>query len=240
VNCLYSSLPEKLFLNYGMMALFQDDNFGRYSFMNIKLKSDFRDFYDHWFAGSWQKGDCEFERYSYAGMSRSEMFCLFEKKGFLTPKHGIINSLSKELNLEDRIVVYLDEFSHRGQNKILCSLKDGLEQYKNFYASQYISGSSGHSLRWLKIGETVFWIDYKSDNWQSNVGDVRISILSKNKATHKEINFFGEYPLLAIDYIPFNSSLYAVDFNISPGLSGFGLEEYISAKKIYEEVEKCF
>lgn len=63
-------------------------------FLKLQLKTDFHDYYDHWF--DWE-GQI-FERMSHSGMSRREMFDFFEQIGLKTPPYGtpkgILESLS--------------------------------------------------------------------------------------------------------------------------------------------------
>ena len=129
--------------------------------MQLQLKTDFHDYYDHWFDREGQI----FERMSHSGMSRREMFGFLEQIGLKTPPHGtpeqIFNTLSEQdKEAEDlaqthdinffHVVVYLDETAHRGEGKILVPLTEAMQKYPNAFCSLYyqtlLLGST--SLHW--------------------------------------------------------------------------------------------
>jgi len=208
--------------------------------MNIELRSDFRDYYDHWFSASFQTPELVFMRNSFWGMSRSEMFYFFQKYGFATPTNGVVNQLVGRIEHKEKVVVYIDPYAHRSAGKILCSLQEALSVYSNFYASKFIAKCAGQSFRLLRIGSHYFWLSYKSDTWQSNNGNVEIKILDHQVDQSARPKFFPENPLLAIDYLLSDNVLLAIDLNISPGIKGTGIEKVFSSKKVFSEIEKFF
>jgi hypothetical protein len=210
--------------------------------MKIKLKSDFIDYYDHWFDREGQI----FERMSHSGMSRRDMFDFFEKIGLETPPHGtpkqVFNSLSdcgegNCISLID-VVIYLNGTSHRGEGKILLPLMKAMQEYPTFFCSLYYPTMQigAASLRYLQIGDKIFWLRYTSNDWRSNYGDVKIEVLSQEKdGFHPRIDL----PLFAVDFI-FGPNLYAIDFNIAPGVKGTGVEDILSAKEAAAAIKKWF
>jgi len=216
--------------------------------MKIKLKSDFIDYYDHWFDREGQI----FERMSRSGMSRREMFDFFGKIGLETPPHGtpkqVFNTLSdyeKEMeslaqkstmNLVD-VVVYLDEFAHRGEGKILIPLMKAIKEYPDTLCSRYFPtlpiGAS--SLRYLQIGDKIFWLRYTSNDWRSNCGDVNIEVLAQEKdGFHPRIDL----PLFAVDFILGPNCFFAIDFNTAPGVKETGVEDILSAKEAVAAIKR--
>jgi len=152
------------------------------------------------------------------------------------------------------VVVYTDINSHRGEGKIKMRLDEAMEKYPNNFASFYIFNWST-SYRHLQIGEKSFWLMYHSNrrDWRSNCGNVNINILSQNIGYHKSI----KYPLFAIDFVlktdpdfylkykgqykgERKDTYLAIDFNISPGINGTGIEEILKPNEIVELVKKFY
>ena len=209
--------------------------------MKLKLMSDFHDYYDHWFD---RKGKT-YIRMSKNNISRTEMFdILFKNKLNVAPYNKV-----KNINLRDKytenIVVYLDEYSHRGKDKELLALDIAKEKYPNKLASKYLSGFTNKcvdnikslSVRLLQIGDYRFWLVYYSTNdWKSNCGDCYINILEYDLYNYTDIN----YPMYAIDFVIHNEKLYAIDFNTSPGLKFTGVEEILTGKEIYNKIKDYY
>lgn len=207
----------------------------------IALRSDFRDYYDHWF----DREGLVFHRHSQGGMSRGEMFEYLNIMGVPTPAYGSVFKLSKVLRDPDTpIVVYLDPTAHRGKGKVKLLLGEALQNYPRYLATEFIAapGRRPMSLRYLQIGGRFFWLRYQSDDaWRSNCGEVGIEILCSFAGYHPTIKL----PLFAIDYIPIQETLMdlpfnkvAVDFNIAPQIQGTGIESLISGRAVFEEIQK--
>lgn len=153
--------------------------------MKLQLKSDFRETYDAWF-------DTEgpvFRRMTADGPNRIEMFQLLASLGYAVPLHGYVQDVLGYYwnnNVVDHLVVYHDIEAHRGEGKNLfkprdCELamKYKPDDFANRFCSAFIKQEGDPtSLRLLKIGTEVFYIEYKSnDLWRSNCGDVETRIL---------------------------------------------------------------
>lgn len=219
-------------------------------FLQLQLKTDFHDYYDHWFDREGQI----FKRMSHSGISRREMFEFFEQIGLKTPPHGtpeqIFNTLSEQDKEVEELfqkqdmnffhtVVYLDETAHRGEGKLLIPLTKAMRKYPNVFCSFYyptlLVGST--SLRYLQIGDKIFWLRYTSDDWRSNYGNVNIEVLSQEKdGFHPKIDL----PVFAIDFIRGHDFMWAIDFNIAPGIKGTGVEDILSAKEATAAIKRWY
>lgn len=226
----------------------------------LELKSDFRDYYDHWFAGTGQRADDIYERQSRSGMERPAMLNYLKDLGVTTPAFGTVQELASRMAsfaqglsidtlkqlLHDAgdVVIYTDPGAHGGGGKIKLSLAAALEQYPNHFASEYIPNTaSGHgqSIRYLRIGQRQFWLRYSSrDDWRSNCGDVEIEFLGEDfSATPRALMGPSHVPIFAIDFV-FSTHMYAVDYNIAPRLTGTGLEDVMPGHAVFEEIRNWF
>ncbi len=194
--------------------------------IKLQLKSDFSDFYDYYF----DKEGAVFIRNATGGLPRSQMLRYLQELGFLVPPNAKVKNLAA-IYPDKKLVVYTDEMAHRGEGKELLSAKDALEKYPEKHASIYIEESNSISHRLLQVGGKRWWLKYEStDDWRSNVGEVKIDIESYKDEYCPLIN----QPLFAIDFVPsHNDELYwAVDFNVAPGIRYSGLEETIKPTEI--------
>lgn len=235
--------------------------------MKIKLVSDFRDYYDHWF-------DLEgepWERLSTGGMDRPAMLSYLESHGIPTVGHdwvriwkslcgpqriGLGNKSYTFPGCDDMlVVVYTALRSHRGEDKLLMPLSEAVERFPAAYASQYQDTAvRGYSERLLVVGGQGYRYSYQSDSdWRSNCGnEVTISKPVRWPLNHEEKAIAKEWPLFAIDYVRRERSkgmeptcmpwYVACDFNIAPGLKGTGMEDLLApldaAALIMEAIEE--
>jgi hypothetical protein len=228
--------------------------------MLLSLNSDFHDYYDHTFAGSWQSNTMPFYRMSRDGLDRKTLFEKMESRNLATPFHGTVTELRNILighlsylgnsaTIDSymrqimNVVVYHDVYAHGGEGKELINAMDAARLYPNLYASQYIPANPkglGESLRYLRIGARQFWLRYQSSNdWRSNAGNVKIKVLSEMERLSDDALLRCETPLLAIDFIRADK-LYAIDYNTSPGIKGTTLEEELTPQSVYQQIEKWF
>ncbi len=205
--------------------------------INVSLKSDFHDYYDHMFDIVGQ----EFKRMSVTDLSRSEAFGKLTAMGLATPAWGPVQSLYSTLPAETLVVVYMDEYAHRSEGKSRMTIEQAIG-HCNKIASVYVPNiRSAISLRYLRIGERIFWLIYSSqDEWRSNYGDVSIT----NGAAPPYLKRFRDaepMPMLAIDFV---KCLYggwlAIDYNTAPGLRGTPVEDAMSATEVMNEIVKWF
>lgn len=197
--------------------------------LKVKLKSDFRDFYDLAFDAE----GYEFKRFTWDGLARPAMLTFLAWNDYNPPRHGFVRDLAPESAM---LVVYTDEKAHRGEGKILMTAKEAMEHHPNAYASEYIQ-SPPESLRLLQVGMMRWMLSYKSDDaWRSNVGkEVEIQIVSEHVG-YSSIPL----PLFAIDFVcDKNGIRYAVDFNIAPGLKWTGIEDRMKPEEVVELIRQA-
>lgn len=220
--------------------------------LKIAIESDFWDFYDHAFYPRY-RADIVWERKSRTSMSKREQFRLFENHGLKVPIYGTVREVyrrvkaeydfegelfNKAINLFS-LVVYLDEYAHRGLGKVCVPIKVALEQYPDKFCTEFIQTTpSPHavSYRYLQVGHKAFWLKYTGyDSWMSNhARKVDIEYLCPSRhILHLDIRC----PMFAIDFIP-GRVLYAIDLNTAPGLRDTGIP--LSPKDIYDLVERWF
>lgn len=134
-----------------------------------------------------------------------------------------------------RIVVYTDEYAHRGEGKILVTAEEALDKYPDLYCSQYVptrpDGGSA-SERVVTVGGTCFRIEQASSDWRSNCGpDAEFAITHSFAATPI---WLVNTPIFAIDYIRCGNQFLAIDFNEAPDINP--LEKYLSSTSVYDVV----
>ncbi len=200
----------------------------------IRLVSDFLDYYDHWF----DREGHTFERLAHKGMPRRAALEYMFSLGLDVPLFGTVKELS-QIPWLTNVVVYTDEMAHRGEGKLMMPLAQAIKQYPDNLATEYIpvthNVNRGVSWRYLQIGNKYVWLKYQSDDWRSNFGNVKISILGIiGDGYHPKIHL----PLFAIDFIPANH-VYAIDFNTAPQIRGTGIENILPARETAEAIKRA-
>jgi hypothetical protein len=226
--------------------------------VQIKLRSDFRDYYDHWFA-RWDAPDCpSFDRWSRTAMTRLEQFELLDKANLDVPVFGRVgdaefmewwyDSTNVKRLSQVKAVVYLDELAHRGEGKRLVTLDEAFSHYKDFPYSSFIPTTENPeqdaiSYRYLQVGDRAWWLRYRGKgSWLSNYAcETEIKVLSEVFGFWEEgerTRIFGAYPLFAIDFVTWQGMerKKAIDFNSAPGLRGTGIEDILSAKECFQAI----
>ncbi len=227
--------------------------------MKIKLRTDFKDYYDHWFCYDHEKPHAVFHRMTTYGMNRIEMFKFFADNDCRAPINGYVKDIKNTLlqyygkklvsDLNDigvHVIVYTNINSHAGEGKLKCTYQYALENYPDNYCSLFINNNYDKptSTRILTINTRSFILKYESDDlWRSNCGNVDISVLAEvsfNKFFHQQEKF--PHPLYAIDLVPGvnENDMYAVDLNIAPCIKGSGLENILLGHDIYELIEDFY
>lgn len=216
--------------------------------MKIKLKTDFLDYYDHWFCGSWEKEDYILDRRSTTEMSKIDQFKIIENCGLSTPSHGYIKDLVNS-NINN-VVVYTNLYSHAGENKELCSIEYANKCYGDLYGSEYINQSWSNGIRshwrYLAIGGLMYMLHYSAKGgtgWQSNKDyeDIQISIVDINiiREGYEFLYNLSEYPIFALDFVLDKEyKKFYIDFNTAPKIYGTGLENELDSNTIYNEIEE--
>lgn len=229
--------------------------------MNVKLYSNFIDYYDHHFE---LDSDLVFYRHMSAGPDRITMLTMMHALGFDVPKHDLVKnlyaSMVAEYETEEQLkaskydnllqlVIYQNIRSHAGDDKIKMTLAEAYEKHPDLYAAQFIPtiDREGRSMsyRYLSIGKENLWLRYTStDDWRSNCGNVTIEKVNVSFGVDDKINFDGiNLPLYAIDFVPIqhhrssHMNLCAVDFNVSPGLKGTPVQEMFKPQEIAQLIK---
>lgn len=227
----------------------------------VAINSDFIDFYDHAFYPR-AAADLVWDRRSRNDMSKADQFALLENLGFKVPEHGKVSDVytklrekfpgftSKVFNLYAetiRVVVYLDEFAHAGEGKILTTLGDALREYPCLYCSRFVESEPSFpgieyatSYRHLQIGRRFFCLRYGGfGSWMSNhAKEVEVEFLFEGHEGRGPLSSHVPYPVFAIDMVQSGPWLYAVDFNTAPGIDGTGIP--LSPQEIYQLVAEWF
>lgn len=196
----------------------------------IYLRSDFSDYYDHHFEQrmGWP-GEVCFERFTTAGDRRNEMWTRLAKMGFAVPMWGPLSKLSESMEPASMVVVHTDPRAHRGEGKELLTLGMACRRYPGVMLAQRFVGTGGKSVRWLFIGGRCWELVYTSNDWRSNYGDVKVNVVGE---TSVEVGHNCP-PLCAVDLVEGDAdALYAVDYNIAPGLRGTGMEDVLKPAEV--------
>jgi hypothetical protein len=231
----------------------------------IILNSDFRDYYDHAFDKDYlgvAEDTISFHRPS-SHYSRAQALDFLADARFVVPERGTVaevyTSLLKQTTLgvtgrreggypgkQDiakelfagvvKVVVYLDEYSHRGEDKLLLDLDYAVQHFPHYYCTEYVGGM-GSSIRMLQVGKQVFWLKYtttRPDEWRSNV-DPQVELLRRPTPGYfMPVSAGGDYPMFAIDFVGTpNGTFFALDFNISPSWRHTPVEGLLPASDVY-------
>lgn len=207
--------------------------------MQLQLKSDYLDCYDHWFE---REGDVLFSRVAEGswGLSRARMFEIFSELGLSHPKFGRVDLFQPS----EKIVVYLDEFAHQGEGKVLLTAQEAKERgFSQKIASLYIEDVKSTSWRLLAAGglRSLFRV-ISFEDWRSNCGDGDILAALGNEIFPDGVIFSKILnPIWAIDFVgkPTKDGmrLLAVDFNTAPKIVGTPLAKEVSQKDIFSALE---
>lgn len=197
--------------------------------MKMQLQSDFHDYYD----AAFEQTGTEFRRMTRKGMDRRSMLDILNSRGLRTPTYGCVKEIVPKL-LSDydesiqlmatesiiEVIVHTDPTAHAGEGKIKLSAAEALDKYPRHLGVEYIPATmngSGRSLRYLQVGSRRFWLEYTSiSDWRSNVGEGNCRVITE-EAPGYHPRF--DQAMFAIDFAPAGRHLYALDYNIAPGLA---------------------
>lgn len=238
--------------------------------MKIYIDSDFTDYYDHAFdkASADQLNDNAdtlhvIRRNTTDFIPRTNWFLDMSEKGVSVIPYGeakfIKEHLTKDIKGFERnksvinkildqteLVVYLDEYKHQGEGKEVMTLRKAANRFPNHLASLYFKTRpvGSRSIRYLKIADRYFFIEYISySDWRSNYGDGEINLLDdRGVLTKEELTSapFQHIPMYAIDFVEYNDVMFAVDFNLSPKISGTGVDKILSPTEIYNSMKEFY
>lgn len=226
--------------------------------MNIKLNTDWTDYYDHWFCGSWEAPDRTLDRLMRNTLSKRDQLLQLHFAGFAVPLHGPVLSVAQQVmyaqaqkppaqlmqEAAPALVVYTDEYAHAGEGKVLLPYYHALGTYPNRYATEYIQTHTDPTIavstRLLYIGEQAFWLEYQAQgDWRSNCGE-QVTIKECAAAfTMPRDPLFDRYPIFAVDFVRHlhTGTLLAIDLNTAPGLKNTPVETLLHSKRVYDLIE---
>lgn len=217
----------------------------------LRLRSDFSDFYDHAFAGSWRLEFPCWERSARTVATRKEDHDAMAYVGLrVTGARGDLGTLHREGAYDrDRLyVAYVDPSAHRGEGKVRGTVDDILRAgvpYGTYASAWHGPPCGGRSTRALAIGRWLFWLDYVQRDrgeWRSNVGDVDVrwgrELLPADVALAAllKLQRARRAPIVAVDFVGSeDGQVWAIDLNTSPGLRGTPIEtDGLSAREVYD------
>lgn len=218
--------------------------------IDIRLISDFTDYYDHWLGSRLRPGADPgpgpvLHRCSHDGLSRVWALNYLRNIGLTTPAFSFSSSdLDMMLECYNAVVVYSDLYAHRGEGKMLMRRGDPWPppgwpadvQAPRLIVEYIPSYMPVGSTRLLYIGTLRAVLRYDSnDPWRSNCGsDVEIVEGRSFPPEPSE----QRYPLMAIDYVADqrDGRWYAIDFNTAPQLRGTPLQQSMPAKMVAQEL----
>ncbi len=192
--------------------------------MNLKLVSDFTDFYDHAFF----LDGIPFRRVTSDGPDRLGIFKLLRNIGLDTPIFGHPAYLSEYgFSDETLVVVHTDCNAHCGEGKELKKLGEIKNHESPCLVVEYVKYPAypipaiswkSMSTRLLFVGNRCFKYNYFSYNdWRSNCGYVKIENFDE-VIPYPKWRDKVSYPLFSVDFV--GETPKAIDFNIAPGTTG--------------------
>ena len=203
--------------------------------MKLILKTDFVDYYDNHFDQLSQPvPHMTFNRLTRNNFSRKDLFNQLNKMNEPVIPHGNTKELSERFWSAQKFVVYIDDYAHSGQGKILID-RHQVPQYTNTLASLYMPEKPALSLKKIVIGNRIFWAKYQSSHtWKSNVGDY-----TELHEPYEDLGINNElFPLYTIDYVLGANYWWAVDLNTAPELGKLNLK--ISPEEIHQEIKNWY
>lgn len=207
---------------------------------------------DHpqWYDGIFDGTPPVFERQAFTrgGLPKSRQFRLFESLGLGVPRYGLVRELAAalapevlglrapdEIQTDLRLVVYLDEFAHRGEGKRLLPLAEAVRSYPEHYASVFHPPvGPAVTFRLVRLGRLAFWLrqEGQGDTWRSNQRDVERVLSRQPAGTPHPI----PRVLWAIDFLSTAGGLLAIDFNTAPELSTLGESGLLESGEVAAEL----
>ena len=209
----------------------------------VVLRSNFTDYYDQYFDDATAVAPLVFNRFTDQGMNRREILAFLERNGFTVPRHGNVRDVdtwAPHLRDNQYVVVYLDEKSHRGENKLLLTLGEALNKHPDCLAAEFLGtdSHSGQAIRHVQVGSKYFRIALASDDWRAGGAHVKAEIINHGNSLQTKLM----YPLWAIDFVPVphrgNQILYAVDFSAAPRVGEYGMDAILDAQTAAFEIKQ--
>lgn len=218
--------------------------------MKLRLLSGFTDYYDHWFD---LDAEHTLRRYGTDGLDRFCQLHLMERNGLKVPAYGTVKQLlgpparygAPEMRVPrlskkaQKLVIYTNVRAHCTEGKVLVSLDEAMEKYPDCLATEYIADCPGYSWRYLQMGMHGFWLEcISTEDWRSNYGDGSWEVIGREEGWGPK-PFCLKLPLFAIDFV-IGDELYAVDFNVAPGVRGTGVDRLLAPKPAADSIKEAY
>ena len=193
---------------------------------DICIKSDFTDYYDNL---STDDAVVKYERLLNNSSQRGKALTFLRSLGIDTVQ---IMAASKYIGTSNKLVVYTDPTKHHSDGKVIMSVDEAVRAYPNYPASQYFLTDGRVSMKYVQVGRKRFNILYRKDEpYTLDPGKI-IDLTEISSDYNQQIKL----PIFSIDYISINNKMVATDFNEVEQLDRFGLEKFMSAEKVIEEI----
>ena len=196
---------------------------------NIKLVSDFTDYYDHLFSGT---GDCltYTRKLSDCASKISDMKFL---KSLGVPVIDIVPT--SYADDDAKVVVYSDLTKH-GSGKSIQIGGTAKSDYSHSFCSLFHPESSGVTVKYLQIGSLQLSLTFVNDDYMRTVSTGK---LLEYRQLQSCFNSIIKLPIFSIDYINCNGVMTAIDFNQAENLKQLGVDRLVKPELVYSEVKKA-
>ena len=198
---------------------------------NLYINSDFTDYYDKAASNVQDENSVLYNRIMQNVPGKVEELRTIGKMGNKTIQILPINRMSPTIN---KVIVYTDIKGHRGNGKTIMSLSEANMMYPNKLGTEYFSNYSGYTFKVLTVGKRRFKCILK--NIDNLIESETISI----EELPSGYNYQIALPIYSIDYIQDNSNQMVIaDFNTIQRLDYLGLEKFMSAEEVLDEIYKA-
>lgn len=196
---------------------------------NIKLITDFSDFYDSELNG----GDICYRRLESKSKGKGEELEFLSSLGILTETVYLVSMIPSNI---ERVIVLTNDKAHKGNGKIIMSRAEAQRSYKNYICVPYIEDTNGRSVKVLQIGQRRFRIEMLNIKYEKFASHGVVTAIEEIEPYfNKDIKI----PIFSIDYIPFEDKMMAVDFNRVQNLSTLGIDKILSKEEVIFEIKSA-
>lgn len=196
---------------------------------NVKLVSDFTDYYDHLFLGT----DAELVYTRKTSDCASKISDMKFLRSLGVPVIDIIPTSYADDN--DNVVVYSDLTKH-GSGKSIQLGGTAKMDYSHSFCSIFHPESSGITVKYLQIGSLQLSLTFVNDDYMRTVSTGK---LLEYRQLQSCFNSMIKLPIFSIDYINCNGVMTAIDFNQAENLKQLGIDRLVKPETVYSEVKKA-
>lgn len=190
------------------------------------IKSDFKDYYD---ILSEDNSIITYNRYISQCKQRGSALKYLRSLGIRTLEIKQVNQFFRG---DGPIVVYTDPKGHHSVGKNVMTVDDAVQSYSNCIASKYYN-TDNLTIKYLQIGKRRLTLCFKRNKSMS----LELGTLIDIKENTAEYNRLIGLPIFSIDYISDGQEMIATDFNEVEDLHRLGIDNYISAYDIVQEIK---